>query len=354
MNRRKIPAHDGMGNHPKKLGLSNGSSKWIPNQQSLPSPRTSDSTPLSQSQEKITSSDSMEPSISLNPINMSLVMKKPEISFSDRFLFSTPVTPVGLKLPSIFFPSNLFSFGSSHPSSVISPCKELVSLLERESDCLLPSHENLSGMDKKQVLRRDLLAMITRVASKMKYSAETVFVAMNFLDRYHSSVRVTLRKQHYLAALTCIFLAGKLLEELAEPTIKEMIEYCPELFTSAEIKVSCFINVKRMEKKVIAALNWKLTPVTPYMICDEVLVSLKCDSGKIRPADRFRTQLDYHISSILLLILREGDLSCFKPSSLLRACFDFIDSKNMFKSSPISYEDVIKLLPYEKVIEFRY
>lgn len=66
---------------------------------------------------------------------------------------------------------------------------------------------------------------------------ETTFVAINFFDRYHSAKNVTFKRQKQLLAVTCVYMAGKLLEELLEPTIKEILGVSGFDSTIAEVKV---------------------------------------------------------------------------------------------------------------------
>lgn len=74
------------------------------------------------------------------------------------------------------------------------------------------------------------------IAKDLHFVPETTYVAVNFYDRYLSLTRVTMAKQFHLLALTCVYIAGKILEELREPDLKDMVKFSPQM-TVKDIKV---------------------------------------------------------------------------------------------------------------------
>ena len=86
---------------------------------------------------------------------------------------------------------------------------------------------------------------------------ETFYIAVAYLDIYLSKVKVTQRKQFNLLALTCVFISAKVYEEILEPTCTEMANVAID---DHNIK-----DLKRMERKAIAALDWDFNIVTPHV-----------------------------------------------------------------------------------------
>ncbi len=86
---------------------------------------------------------------------------------------------------------------------------------------------------------------------------ETLFIAVNYLDRYLSTVKVTMRKQYHLLAIACVYLAAKYYEEIKEPCIADMVE--------SAIDHIAVKDLKRMERKMMQALDWNFNVITPHV-----------------------------------------------------------------------------------------
>jgi hypothetical protein len=86
---------------------------------------------------------------------------------------------------------------------------------------------------------------------------ETLYFAINFLDRYLSLVKVRMRKQYQLLALCCIYVAAKYHEEIKEPSLPDIVESATEPITIKEMK--------KMERKVLTVLSWNVNVVTPHV-----------------------------------------------------------------------------------------
>ena len=82
-----------------------------------------------------------------------------------------------------------------------------------------------------------MIHFIFKVALKLEYLPETAFIAVTLYDRYLAKNNVRILKQQRLLALTCIFIAGKIHEELSEPLISEMLEFHDSLFDANGLKV---------------------------------------------------------------------------------------------------------------------
>lgn len=75
-------------------------------------------------------------------------------------------------------------------------------------------------------------------------------VSINFYDRYLSSRTTKVNaRQNKLLVLVCLYIAGRLLEELSEPTAKEIIAVSEFECTLEEIKVIILKLIFREWKK---------------------------------------------------------------------------------------------------------
>lgn len=95
------------------------------------------------------------------------------------------------------------------------------------------------------------------VCREFTFQEETIYVAVNFLDRYLSRVKVTMRKQFNLLAITCVYIAAKYHEEIKEPCSSDMAE---SSLDGHNVK-----DLRRMERKITATLDWELNIVTPHV-----------------------------------------------------------------------------------------
>jgi hypothetical protein len=62
-----------------------------------------------------------------------------------------------------------------------------------------------------------------------------------------------------LLAVTATLLAGKLEEEVIDPTIEDVLKHCP-------LRSLTDKDVRRMERKLLVTLDWEVQTVTPYSI----------------------------------------------------------------------------------------
>ena len=71
----------------------------------------------------------------------------------------------------------------------------------------------------------------------MDFHPETAYVALQYFDRYLSRVRVVQRRQFHLLALTALFVAAKMEEEILEPVCSDMIKFAEMHVTVPDLKV---------------------------------------------------------------------------------------------------------------------
>lgn len=101
-----------------------------------------------------------------------------------------------------------------------------------------------------------MIHFIFKVTLKLDYLPETAFIAVSFFDRYIAKNNVRVLKQQRLLALTCIFIAGKIHEELSEPLISEILEFNDSLFSANCLKVCLSGFLMNFEPYLLT--KWKI------------------------------------------------------------------------------------------------
>ncbi|KAL2913669.1 G1/S-specific cyclin-D3 [Polyrhizophydium stewartii] len=146
-------------------------------------------------------------------------------------------------------------------SSMPVPTRQLLVLLERETLHLPPAASPVI------FARADLVAAIFQIARERNFKSETVYTAMNMHDRFVALSPVKRRRQTYLVAVSCLYIAAKIAEETIEPSTSDMA-------IQSEMFVLTRADIKRTERKIAAVLDWNFSPVTPHAIVHEVFNSL--------------------------------------------------------------------------------
>ena len=126
--------------------------------------------------------------------------------------------------------------------------------------------------------RKKMVNWCFTVVDSFNLSRESVWRAMDLLDRYLSSdkglsSKALKNKQSFqLAATVCLYMAVKVYEDV-EMTIGFLVKLCRNYYTASEI-----IN---MEHEILFALNWSVAVSTPL---DFVRLCLQLESDLIDPA----------------------------------------------------------------------
>ncbi|XP_047946895.1 cyclin-D3-1 isoform X2 [Salvia hispanica] len=113
--------------------------------------------------------------------------------------------------------------------------------------------------------RKESVHWILKINAHYSFSPLTAILAVNYLDRFLSSLALADDKpwMMHLAALTCLSLAAKL-EETHVPLLLDLqVEETKYVFEPK--------TVQRMELLVLSALQWRMNPVTPVSFLDHII-----------------------------------------------------------------------------------
>ncbi|KAG2719776.1 hypothetical protein I3843_02G002300 [Carya illinoinensis] len=141
---------------------------------------------------------------------------------------------------------------------------ELVSLIIKEGE----THVCLSSLISDgplMVARKEAVDWILRVKAHHGFAALTAFLAVNYFDRFASSLMFQRDKpwMSHLATVACLSLAAKV-EETQVPLLLDLqVEESKYAFDAK--------TIQRMELLVLSTLQWRMNPVTPISFFDHII-----------------------------------------------------------------------------------
>ncbi len=197
--------------------------------------------------------------------------------------------------------------------------------------------------------RRQVVDWMAEVADQHALKDSTTHTAMHFFDVIACTREVS-RQHLHLVAMCCLLVAAK---------HDEMDARVPRI----EALVSCSAGaydgdaVRQTELSVLAALNWRLSPVTPaHFLVYYIDVGLLCESDVVddRPASqRSLGMLIKYIEFFKNLMLHEFSFSKFLPSAMAagivaaaRRAIKVVPIWNSYLESLTGYSDAGVFAPY--------
>ncbi|CAD7702416.1 unnamed protein product [Ostreobium quekettii] len=119
-------------------------------------------------------------------------------------------------------------------------------------------------------MRAVLIDWIVEVHLKFKLMPETLYLAVNLIDRYLARVKIG-RKRLQLVGISALMIAAKY-EEIWAPEVRDFIQICDHAYTRADILA--------MEKNMLIELGWKLTMPTTYHFLSRFLKAAGSQNDK--------------------------------------------------------------------------
>ncbi|XP_010244252.1 PREDICTED: cyclin-D3-2 [Nelumbo nucifera] len=142
--------------------------------------------------------------------------------------------------------------------------EELLTLLAKEQQT-----HHLNNLDTANPslasARREAVEWMLKVNSHYSFSTLTAVLAVNYLDRFLSSLNIQRDKpwMTQLTAVACLSLAAKV-EEIQAPLLLDLqVEETKYVFEAK--------TIQRMELLVLSTLHWKMNPVTPLSFIDHII-----------------------------------------------------------------------------------
>ncbi|KAL0237429.1 hypothetical protein PCE1_000826 [Barthelona sp. PCE] len=156
-------------------------------------------------------------------------------------------------------------------------------------------------------MRSILVDWLVDVHHKFKLVPESLFLAINYLDRFLSR-RLVRRNKLQLVGITCLFLSSKF-EEIWTPVVKDFVYITDNAYTTSE--------VLRMERLLLKTLTFDLAAPTSFTFLRRYTRAAR--------ADRLTKYLAHYL--IELAVVSERSLE-FLPSKLSAAAISVALEEN--------------------------
>ncbi|XP_019422652.1 PREDICTED: cyclin-D3-2-like isoform X3 [Lupinus angustifolius] len=183
--------------------------------------------------------------------------------------------------------------------------QELLSLLSKQRHTLLCSYTNVAPLVEVP-LRYDAVMWISKVSVIHGFTALTTVLAVNYFDRFITSLRFQMDKPWitHLTAVACLSLAAKM-EETHVPLLLDLQVMESRFLFEAK-------SIQRMELLVLSTLKWRMNPVTPISFIEHFVRRFGLKSPLhwefLRRSER-----------VLLSVIADSRVMSFLPSTLAAA-----------------------------------
>ncbi|KAJ4890998.1 Cyclin-D3-2 [Raphanus sativus] len=181
---------------------------------------------------------------------------------------------------------------------------ELQSLISKENET---NHYPNQTLDECLVsCRKEALDWFFRVKSRYGFASSTALLAVNYFDRFITSIKFQADKpwMSQLVAVACLSLAAKV-EEIHVPLLIHLqVEEARYVFEAK--------TIQRMELLVLSTLKWRMHPVTPISFFDHIIRRLGSECHQ--QLDLFRD-----CERLLISVVADTKFMSYVPSVLATA-----------------------------------
>ncbi|KAI4327411.1 hypothetical protein L6164_019877 [Bauhinia variegata] len=182
---------------------------------------------------------------------------------------------------------------------------ELVSLISKEGETHF-CFSNLIGDGPLEGARVEAVRWISKVCAHYGFTALTTVLAVNYFDRFITSLRFQRDKpwMTQLTAVACLSLAAKV-EETQVPLLLDLqVEESKYVFEAK--------TIQRMELLVLSTLKWRMNLVTPISFFEHIVrrLGLKC---------RLHWEFLWQCERVLLFVIVDSMVMSYLPSTLAAA-----------------------------------
>ncbi|KAL1333201.1 hypothetical protein HN51_061956 [Arachis hypogaea] len=208
-----------------------------------------------------------------------------------------------------FCPAKLQSFPHPvlHDNDLFWEHDELASLISKEGETHAAAGNDDDHRDGLlDGLRVGPVGWITNVCAHYGFSALTTVLAVNYFDRFVTSLTFQRDKpwMTQLTAVACLSIAAKM-EETHVPLLLDLqVEESRFLFEAK--------TIQRMELLVLSTLKWKMHPVTPISFFEHIVRRLGLKS-------RLHWEFLWRCQRVLLGVIADSRVMSYLPSTLAAA-----------------------------------
>ncbi|XP_016516050.1 cyclin-D3-1 [Nicotiana tabacum] len=183
--------------------------------------------------------------------------------------------------------------------------EELLSLFTKEKETI-SNFDTIKTDPLLCLARNEAVKWILKVNAHYGFSTLTAILAINYFDRFISSVHFQKDKAWMiqLVAVTCLSLAAKVEETQVPLLLDFQVEDAKYVFEAK--------TIQRMELLVLSSLKWRMNPVTPLSFLDHIIRRLGLKS-------HIHWEFLKQCERLLLLVIADCRFLCYMPSVLATA-----------------------------------
>nr|XP_027073894.1 cyclin-D2-1-like isoform X2 [Coffea arabica] len=219
-----------------------------------------------------------------------------------------------------------FGYRRSVPIDLPSLTEENFVLMVEEEKSHLPKDDYLVRLRTGELdmsVRRLALDWILKAHSHYGFGELTIYLAMNYLDRFLSLFDLpegtTWAAQ--LLAVACFSIGAKM-AEIRLPPIEYLQVGDPKYVFEAN-------TIERMELIVLTTLNWRMHSYTPYAYIDYFLRKINVGGGDGNDQELAFDALIGKAVNLILSTIKGIDFLEFKPSEIAAAVAIFVAEENI-------------------------
>ncbi|UJR28114.1 hypothetical protein I4U23_009369 [Adineta vaga] len=191
--------------------------------------------------------------------------------------------------------------------------------------------ENQSDIN--SAMRTILVDWLIEVTDEYKLTDDTLFLCIQYVDRFLSAVNVTKAKLQLLGT-TCMYLAAKY-EEMYPPALEEFSFITDNTYETK--------HILRMEQIIIKMLNFSLSGPTSYTFLQYYLIHLKFPTSTHSDDDyKCLTMLSTYLCTLTLL--HDQPFSSYRSSLIAASCL--LLANELLNLKPISTKCLKQLTTY--------
>merc|ERR1711953_1169674 len=157
----------------------------------------------------------------------------------------------------------LMEIHSKEDPVLLEDSRVLNNLIDRQAEVKSKDYFATIQTEIKPHMRKIVSDWMLEVCEEQRCQPEVFHLAINYMDRFLSEVRIT-KSQFQLLSCVCLFLASKFKETCPLPAENLVI------YTDSSVTVQ---EITQWELMVLNVLHWDLSSVTPYSILDNILRS---------------------------------------------------------------------------------
>ncbi|KAJ5071768.1 cyclin-a2-4 [Anaeramoeba ignava] len=220
---------------------------------------------------------------------------------------------------------------SDNPLMVTEYVQNIFENMQKEENSLQGSKDYFEKIQTQinPLMRKILINWISEICNEYNLHSETLYLAVNYIDRFLSKNNITKRKLQ-LIGITCLFIASKY-EEIYPPDLDEFVDLCAGTYSREEV-LDC-------EIKLCNSLEFKLTALTAKHFLRRFIIASEYDFKLVLLAN--------YLCELQLL---EYTFIQFSPSIIAASC---VALSNLITKKTNVFDSTLEFYSNHKLIELK-